>query len=202
MELFLIIFIIVYSIILHEIAHGYAAYRLGDMTAKYEGRLSLNPLVHIDIFGTILLPILGYMFGGVIFGWAKPVPYNPYNLNNPRRDSVAIALVGPLTNLIIALLCVFMYKILAVFNFDSFAGFDFLNLLKETIKLNIALAVFNFLPIPPLDGSKLLLTKLSFEDYHQLELLGFVLLIFLVFSSWLPMFVNIISSFVFRFFGI
>ena len=102
MDIIFIIFILLYSIILHEISHGYVAYQLGDPTAKYEGRLTLNPISHIDPIGTILLPTLTFFTAGFVFGWAKPVPYNPYNLKNPEKDSIYIALAGPLTNILLA----------------------------------------------------------------------------------------------------
>lgn len=172
METILLIFILLYSIILHEIAHGYVAYRLGDPTAKYEGRLNLSPISHIDIFGTIILPLLTFLMTGFIFGYAKPVPYNPYNLKNPRKDSILIALSGPLTNIILALFYSFLYKI---FLFQQL-GNQFLSILSYGIRINLLLAIFNLMPIPPLDGSKLLLLKIPLEVYQYLEIYGFLLI--------------------------
>jgi len=170
MEIIFIFLILIYSIILHEVSHGFVAYRLGDPTAKYEGRLTLNPISHLDPIGTILLPLITFLAFGFIFGWAKPVPYNPYNLKNPTRDSIYIALAGPLTNILLALIFAFLYK-----NFDSF-------IFLFGLRINLILAFFNLLPIPPLDGSKILLTKIPLEIYQYLELYGFVLVIlFIVF---------------------
>lgn len=170
METLVFLIIILYSIILHEISHGYVAYKLGDPTAKYEGRLTLNPLAHIDPIGTILLPALSFYFSGFIFGWAKPVPYNPYNLKNPKRDSIYIALAGPLTNILLAIFFAFLYKITF---FDPFLS---------GLRINLILAFFNLLPIPPLDGSKLLLIKIPLEFYQYLEFYGFFfVLIFIIF---------------------
>ncbi len=169
MELILIFLILLYSIILHEISHGYVAYKLGDPTAKYEGRLTLNPISHIDFIGTILLPAITFLTSGFIFGWAKPVPYNPFNLKNPSRDSVLIALAGPLTNILLMTIFLFFYKIFPneVFLFG--------------IRINLILALFNLLPIPPLDGSKILLFKIPIENYLFLEMYG-ILFIFLFLS--------------------
>jgi Zn-dependent protease len=168
MDIFIIL-ILIYSIILHEISHGFVAYRLGDPTAKYEGRLTLNPVSHIDPVGTVLLPLITFLSSGFIFGWAKPVPYNPYNLKDPVKGSIYIALAGPLTNIILALIFAFLYK-----NFGS-------DVFLDSLRINLILAFFNLLPIPPLDGSKLLLTKIPLEFYQYLELYGFVLLILFIY---------------------
>jgi Zn-dependent protease len=184
-EYFFVIFILLYSIIFHEIAHGYAAYKLGDPTAKYEGRLTLNPLAHIDPIGTIVVPALSFLIGGFLFGWAKPVPYNPFNLKNQSRDSLLIALAGPLTNIFLCLFFVFLYKIfpLDIFYFG--------------LRINLILSFFNLLPIPPLDGSKILLAKLSIEQYQYLESFGFILLIIFLsfFFNYFSNFINLLMRF-------
>jgi Zn-dependent protease len=189
MEIIFILFILLYSIILHEISHGYVAYRLGDPTAKYEGRLTLNPISHIDPIGTILLPILTFLTSGFVFGWAKPVPYNPYNLKNPQKDSIYIALAGPLTNILLVLIFTFLYKI-----FPS-------NIFLFGLKINLILAFFNLIPIPPLDGSKILLTKIPLEIYQYLELYGFLLtIIFIIFFfPYFSNFINLIQNFLLNF---
>jgi len=184
MEIIFIFLILLYSIVFHEVSHGYVAYKLGDPTAKYEGRLSLNPISHIDPIGTILLPILTFLTSGFVFGWAKPVPYNPYNLRNPERDSIYIALAGPLTNIFLALIFTFLFKIyqLDIFLFG--------------LRINLILAFFNLLPIPPLDGSKLLLTKIPLEIYHYFELYGFFLIIIFIifFFPYFSNFINLIQN--------
>lgn len=148
---------IIIAIVLHEVAHGYTAYLLGDDTAKRFGRLSLNPLRHVDLFGTILLPALLILSQtGFVFGWAKPVPVNFANLHQPRRDTILVASAGIVTNLVLAVLCA------GLLHLTSYIGHP---LTQSIIKLflinmvvfNIVLAVFNALPIPPLDGSKILL---------------------------------------------
>jgi Zn-dependent protease len=189
MEIILGILIIIYSIILHEVSHGYVAYKLGDPTAKYEKRLTLNPLSHLDPLGTIILPLLGYFFLGFIFGWAKPVPYNPYNLKNPIKGSILIALAGPITNILLALFFVFLFKL------NFFPNFQEIFLLA--IRINLILAFFNLLPIPPLDGSKLLLTKIPFFIYHQLEIYGFffVFLFIYFFFPYFSKFISLIQNF-------
>lgn len=183
----LLVLIVVYSIIFHEVAHGYTAYKLGDPTPKYEKRLTLNPLNHIDLFGTIVLPLFTYISFGAIFGWAKPVLYNLYNLKNPNKDSVYIALAGPLTNIFLIFFFIFLYKIypLEIFLFG--------------IRINLILALFNLIPIPPLDGSKIFLLKMSFEEYYFLEKYGiFIILIIFIFSgNILFNFINLIQKFIF-----
>ncbi len=145
------LFVLVFSIVLHEISHGYMARVLGDKTAEYEGRLTLNPIKHIDPFGSVILPILTYVSAGITVGWAKPVPYNPYNLKNPKRDEGLIALAGPVSNALIAVI----FSLL--FNFGGgFFGQTMLHLFGIIVVTNVALGLFNCIPIPPLDGSKIL----------------------------------------------
>lgn len=149
------IVVLIISIILHEVAHGYAADKLGDPTARLQGRLSLNPLVHLDWIGSVFLPALLIISGApFIFGWAKPVPFNPYNFKNPRWGSVIVALAGPLTNILLAIigsLILFLipFGVEGTLFFTSF------------IIINIVLAVFNLLPIPPLDGHHVLFALIS-----------------------------------------
>ena len=183
MEIFLIIILIIlifYSIILHEIAHGYVAYLLGDPTAKYEGRITLNPISHIDPIGTIIFPLFTYALGGFIFGWAKPVPYNPFNLKYKTRDPILIALAGPVTNLV--LMSIFL--ILLKTNFFPL----FNDIFFQLIRVNLVLALFNLLPIPPLDGSKLLLLKIPLESYVILESYGFVFVFLFIYLFSEPFF--------------
>lgn len=147
--------IIVISAVFHEYAHGFVAYYLGDPTAKNEGRLTLNPLVHMDLFGTVILPLFLLFTGGIFVGYAKPVPYNPNNLRDKKYGSLKVAIAGPVSNLLIALifglsLRFFPGAILAGGIIPSI----FLSLIALITAINIILALFNLLPFPPLDGSK------------------------------------------------
>jgi len=146
------IVLLILSVILHEVSHGYAAEMLGDPTARLEGRLSLNPLVHIDPFGSIILPVLSYFFGGFIIGWAKPVPFNPYNLRNQRWGEAIVAIAGPISNILLALI----FGLFLRFGPISTLSQPILTLVSTIVLVNIILAVFNLMPIPPLDGSKII----------------------------------------------
>ena len=147
--------VLIFSVMIHEISHGFVAERLGDNTARVAGRLTLNPLKHIDPFGSIILPLLLYIFNtSILFGWAKPVPYNPYNLKNPKTGGAIIALAGPVSNFFIA----FIFGLLIRFGISSGNSLDdpLLILFQVIVYINILLGVFNLVPIPPLDGSKVL----------------------------------------------
>lgn len=143
--------IIIVSVVFHELSHGYAAYFLGDPTAKLAGRLTINPVRHLELFGSIIVPIITALIpGGLVFGWAKPVPYNPYNLRIPRWGEVIVAFAGPLSNLVIALLFSIYIRYLGPDALTSGAG----HISILIVLVNITLAVFNMMPIPPLDGFK------------------------------------------------
>ena len=147
---------IILAIVLHELAHGYAAYRLGDNTAKICGRLTLNPLKHVDLFGTILLPALLYFSqAGFMFGWAKPVPVNFNNLRRSKRDLIIVASAGIVTNLALAVVSAVLLKFISILPQSTAQGVIGLFLLNMVV-FNVVLAIFNALPIPPLDGSKIL----------------------------------------------
>ncbi|HSD98804.1 MAG TPA: site-2 protease family protein [Patescibacteria group bacterium] len=190
--------ILLYSAILHEIAHGLIADRLGDPTARLSGRLTLNPIKHIDPFMTILLPLLLIFSGSsVIFGGAKPVPIDPYNLKDGKKDIALVALAGPLTNMILAAFAALLYHGF-FFLPSSFFLFPFLNIfLQVTITINLYLAIFNLLPIPPLDGSKvfaLILPDGIADSYLSIGTIGvvilFLLLSFPVAGFYLPDFMQ------------
>lgn len=165
--------ILIYSVILHEIAHGFVADKLGDPTARVHKRLTLNPIPHIDPLMTIVLPVLLIISGSsIIFGAAKPVPVDPYNFKDPKRDMALVALAGPATNLGIAAL---FSLVLHLVPLDSTIA----NVLATSIVWNVGLAVFNLFPIPPLDGSKVLAGILPDEiaaGYSHLERYGFMII--------------------------
>jgi Zn-dependent protease len=176
--------ILILSVVIHEVAHGYAALVLGDVTAKYAGRLTMNPLKHIDPFGSVIFPFLMAMIApNFVFGWAKPVPYNPYNLRNKRWGELLVAIAGPISNILLAILMGIVVR------FGPMLGLPgaFYELAGLTVIINIYLAVFNMMPIPPLDGSKVLFALFpeSAEKLRNtLERYGiFFLLIFIFFLS-------------------
>lgn len=156
-----LIAVLILSIVLHETAHGYAADRLGDPTARLQGRLSLNPLVHIDPLGSVIIPALLILSGSpFLFGWAKPVPYNPYNLHRaPRWGEAIVAAAGPAVNLLLALIFAALIRAADLFSLSA----SFLELAISIVFINVLLALFNLLPFPPLDGSKILMTGLPFQ---------------------------------------
>lgn len=178
--------ILLFSVVVHEVSHGYAALIQGDKTAEYAGRLTLNPLKHIDMIGTILLPAITLMLpGGFLFGWAKPVSYNPYNLRNQRWGELWVALAGPLSNLSIALIFGLFIRLYIV---PAGLLMSPVGLMVVTIVLvNITLAIFNMMPVPPLDGSKVLSALLPprFMDIRQrIEQFGFVGVLIFVIVIW------------------
>jgi len=174
------------SVVIHEFSHGWMAYRLGDSTAKYLGRLTLNPLKHLDFFGSFLLPLAIFAFSGgrAIFGWAKPVPYNPYNLRDQRWGSAKVAAAGPGANLLVALIFGLILRFLP----SDISGLaELTQIFSLIVFLNILLAVFNLVPISPLDGSKILFTVLphSLEGVRVfLERYGLFVLLFFIFFAF------------------
>lgn len=174
MEYIFIIPIILMSIIVHEVSHGYVAYLLGDDTAKRYRRLSLHPMKHIDTFGTIILPLLLLLTSGgrLAFGYAKPVPINPYNFKDYKKGTAYTAAAGPLSNFIIAFVVAMIFRLLAALFFDPFTGgaplaMFTLQILYATILFNMIIGLFNLIPIPPLDGSKVIGLFLSDEMYYK-----------------------------------
>lgn len=179
------------GIIFHEVAHGYTAYRLGDPTAKNAGRLSLNPIRHVDPVGTVVLPVmLVLMKSPFLFGWAKPVPFNPSYFDDPRKGIFWVSLAGPAANFALALGFYLLFNILTMSH--TFPGTGSMSAIIDTVRLvcvygilvNLILGVFNLFPIPPLDGSKIIATFLPGKmasQYMQMEKYGFIIIIVLLF---------------------
>lgn len=183
MGIILGLIILVFSAILHEIAHGYVADRLGDPTARISGRLTLNPLKHIDPYMSILLPLLLILSGSpVIFGGAKPVPVDPFNLKEGKKDLALVSLAGPLTNILLAVISSLIVHLISQ---PSSLVLSFTNIFfTAVVNYNLLLAIFNLIPIPPLDGSKvfaLILPEKEAEAYLSMGQFGMIILLFLLF---------------------
>lgn len=198
------IIILVFSVVIHEVAHGLMANRLGDPTARLEGRLTLNPIKHLDWFGSVLLPFLMILSGtGIVFGWAKPVPFNPYNLKDPIKGGALIAIAGPLSNLCVAGFSAILFRLGILFP-AFFVSFPMLpDLLQIVILINLVLGVFNLVPIPPLDGSKILLLFLplhlrerwlAFERFGMIFVILFILIGFQIISPVIIWFFRLLTS--------
>ena|SRR3989344_465604 len=173
--------ILIMSVVIHEVSHGYAAYFQGDKTAEYQGRLTLNPLMHLDIWGSLLVPIISYSLGGFIIGWAKPVPYNPYNLRNQRWGEAIVAAAGPASNIVMATIFGLLIRFTGVALPESF-----IQIAATAVFINILLAIFNLVPVPPLDGSKILfsLFPLNMAIRSFFERYGLILVLFFIFFLW------------------
>ncbi len=212
------LFVLIFSVVIHEVSHGLMANRLGDPTAKYEGRLTLNPIKHFDLFGSFIVPFgLYFLSGGkAVFGWAKPVPYNPYNLRDQRWGPALVAAAGPAMNILVAVVFGLIIRFLgASFSLEKImlnqfvdAGlvsssifiYNFIQLLSFVVLLNLVLGFFNLMPIPPIDGSKILFAFLPYslrrledilETYGMLIIL---LIVFVLFDYFFP-----IILFIYRF---
>ncbi len=188
------LFVVLFAITIHEASHGWAALKMGDPTAYHMGRITLNPIRHIDPVGTILLPVILIIMGAPPFGWAKPVPVNPLNLKDPRKDNLIISIAGPLSNISVAVVAFIILKILLNLDPSLFYGRSgFNNLLSPiiqivylTIVINVILAIFNLIPIPPLDGSGVvmgLISEEAAEKYEQIRPYGFFILILLIMTG-------------------
>lgn len=182
------IVIMLFSVIVHEVMHGLVALKFGDHTAEDAGRLTLNPIPHIDLFGTILLPLLLIVSGSpILFGWAKPVPINPLNFSSLRKGEFLVAIAGIMANFSLAIVAAIIFHILSALpqNFPALLG----SLLRFTVLINLVLGVFNLFPVPPLDGSKILLSQLPYtlaSRYQRLEPYGFLILVILMMVPFGP----------------
>lgn len=203
LETIIIIVALIYSIILHEMAHGYAANWLGDPTARLQGRLSPNPLVHIDPIGSVLVPALLFLSSaGFLFGWAKPVPYNPHNLRNQRYGDAIVAAAGPATNILLALIFAMLIRSADALGLPA----TFTGIASYIVFINLLLAIFNLIPIPPLDGSKLITALLPWnasmryrEMTAAIERMGFLFTVLFIFI-FITLFWGPFSAFVFTIF--
>jgi len=174
---------VIFAIVLHEVAHGWVAKQLGDNTAYSLGRLTLNPIKHIDPIGTILVPILLYMTAGFAFGWAKPVPIDWRNLRHPKRDMVYVALAGPAANLLMAVFWGIVLKIASMFSPDSAFAVPLSLMATIGIGINIILMIFNLFPLPPLDGGRVAVGLLPPKPAYylsRLEPYGFIIILVLL----------------------
>ncbi len=175
---------VIFAITVHEAAHGYVAKYFGDMTAFNAGRITLNPIKHIDPLGTILLPALTIMLGGVLFGWAKPVPVDFGRLRHPKKDMLWVAAAGPASNFVMAMFWVFVLKY-AGFAPEAFT-YPLALMAKAGVTINVILMVLNLLPLPPLDGGRIAVSLLPYRfarPFANLEPYGFVILIVLLFTG-------------------
>jgi Zn-dependent protease len=175
--------VVLASLTVHEWAHAWTADRLGDPTARLLGRVSFNPIVHIDPIGTVLLPLVGMFTAGIVFGWAKPVPVNVSRLGHPKRDFMAVAAAGPASNIALALTAALAFHALGA---HEILGTSWGRAVYFAVTINILLAVFNMLPVPPLDGGNVLAGLLPDRFaplIHMLRQFGFLILLALIFSG-------------------
>ncbi len=195
--------VVLFAISIHESAHAWMAYRFGDPTARDQGRITLNPIYHIDLIGTIIFPLILAFIGAPVFGWAKPVMVNPYNLRNPRRANIYISAAGPVSNIITALAGIIIFLILKSIGLFSGGGSFGLELVVYIffflIIINIYLAIFNLIPVPPLDGSGILEGVLKGEalaSYEKIKPFGFIILLLILYTGVLNKIADPIISFV------
>lgn len=177
------IIILIFSVIAHEVAHGYMALYQGDPTARLAGRLTMNPFKHLDPIGSFVVPLFTFFLGGTMFGWAKPVPYNPYNLRNQRWGEGLVAAAGPATNLLIAITFGFIVRFAG-----PYFGLSAMGIMTNIVDINIVLAVFNLCPIPPLDGFKIFKSLFGSARhaklFYMIERNSIAVLLIFIFFLW------------------
>lgn len=193
------IVVVVFSVVMHEVSHGYAAYALGDPTAKNAGRLTLNPWSHLDLVGSVIVPIVLFILGGFTIGWAKPVPFDPSRLSNKRWGPALVAVAGPAVNLLLAVVFALFLRFGLAQGWLNQSG---ASLAALVVVINLSLAIFNLLPVPPLDGSKILLA-VFFTSSRRLEnwfaryqFLIFIILLIVVFNT------NFLSQIIYSLFNL
>ncbi|MCZ7662040.1 MAG: site-2 protease family protein [Thermoleophilia bacterium] len=190
LDLLFLLPLLLLSMMAHEVAHGLVAYRLGDPTAKAHGRLTANPIQHLDPLGSLMF-VVTYLFGGFVFGWAKPVPVNPYYFRDHQRGMMVVGLAGPFTNFLIAVVLAVILNLLEPVSsriLSVWGGDTLFNVLFLAYQVNVVLGIFNLVPIPPLDGSRVLggfLSPAAYRAWTELDRYGmmFILLIFFVFQA-------------------
>ena len=189
---------VLFAITLHEVGHGWVAKQFGDRTAEIQGRLTLNPIRHMDPIGTVLLPGLLLYLGGLVFGWAKPVPINPMNLSNPKRDMFFVAIAGPVANLLMTCFWSVFFTVNVYLFGDQYYLYPYLdNMAYWGVRINLLLMVFNLLPIPPLDGGRVLRSVVNEKigrTIDQIEPYGFFIVVGLLFLGALQPIFKIVQS--------
>lgn len=196
LDIIFYIVILLMSVVIHEVAHGYAALYFGDKTAKNLGRLTLNPIPHLDMFGSILLPgFLALTGSSFMIGWAKPVPYNPDNFNNQKTGTLAVSSAGVIVNFTIAI----FFGLLLRFVFPYFPNQDLAFIVSNIVLINLALGLFNLTPIPPLDGSKILFTLLPRSMFGLVNFMEtYALFLFLIFIFFFSSYLYPVLAFLFE----
>ena len=192
--------VLIFAITIHEFAHGLVAYKLGDPTAKYMGRLTLNPIVHIDLFGTIILPLLLTLAHIPPIGWAKPVPVDFMSLKNPKRDMLWVALAGPFANFLIAIALSVVIKLFPMLVHTIIGQVIFFGII-----INMILALFNLIPIPPLDGSRIVSALLPYQyvaSYNKIQPYGFLIIIILLWTGVLRKLIYGVMIIVVKYLGV
>ena len=198
---------VLFAITLHEVAHGWVARQFGDRTAEMLGRLTVNPLKHIDPIGTVVVPAIALMTTGFLFGWAKPVPVATRNLRNPRRDMMLVAAAGPSANILMAIFWAFFTKLVAMSGLEGMTLLFFLTMGQIGVFINVILAVFNMLPIPPLDGGRVLSGLLPPRVSTRLDALepyGLIIVLAFIFFAWgyLRPVINSVTGFIMSIAGV